>query len=120
MLKVSVADFVGHARSLHSPDELSIYVAKQLMRQLAPSLLWITLHDIDVAHAGTFSLYIDAIQRSDRLCNEIWQIIQKEPEYAGRTTMFILPDFGRDSDTVREETAFNITVPGMSFPGPHG
>jgi hypothetical protein len=99
MLKVSVTDFAAHARSLRSPDELSVYVARQLMRQLAPSLLWITLHDIDVAHAGTYSLYVDAIQRSDRLCSEIWQMIQSEPEYAGKTTMFILPDFGRDSDT---------------------
>ena len=80
LLKVSVADFAAHARSLRSPDELSVYVAKQLMQQLAPSLLWITLHDIDVAHAGTYSLYIDAIQRSDRLCSEIWHAIEKEPE----------------------------------------
>ena len=99
LLQLSVSDFVAHARSLRSPDELSVYVARQLMRQLAPSLLWITLHDIDVAHAGTYSLYVDAIQRSDRLCAEIWQMIEKEPEYAGKTTMFILPDFGRDSDT---------------------
>ncbi len=99
LLKISVADFSAHARSLRSPDELSVYVARQLMRQLAPSLLWITLHDIDVAHAGTYSLYLDAIRRSDRLCAEIWQAIEQEPEYAGKTTMFILPDFGRDSDT---------------------
>lgn len=25
-------------------------------------------------------------------------MIQNEPEYANKTTMFILPDFGRDSD----------------------
>jgi arylsulfatase A-like enzyme len=68
------------------------------MRQLAPSLLWVTLHDIDIAHSGTFSLYLDGIQRSDRLCAELWQAIQKDPEYANKTTMFILPDFGRDSD----------------------
>jgi hypothetical protein len=98
ILKLSVDDFTAHARSLASPDELSVYIARQLMRHLAPSLLWITLHDIDVAHSGTFSLYLEGIQRSDRLCAEIWQAIQKEPEYAGKTTMFILPDFGRDSD----------------------
>jgi hypothetical protein len=99
ILKLSVADFTAHARSLASPDELSVYVARQLMCQLAPSLLWITLHDIDIAHSGAYSLYIDGIQRSDRLCAEIWKAIQSEPEYAGKTTMFILPDFGRDSDT---------------------
>ncbi|HEY6291638.1 MAG TPA: hypothetical protein VI455_08770 [Terriglobia bacterium] len=99
ILKLSVADFTAHARSLASPDELSVYVARELMRQLAPSLLWITLHDIDIAHSGAYSLYIDGIQRSDRLCAEIWKTIQSEPEYAGKTTLFILPDFGRDSDT---------------------
>lgn len=98
LLKLSVSDFVAHARSLASPDELSVYIARQLMRELAPSLLWITLHDIDIAHSGTYSLYLEGIQRSDRLCGEIWKTIQSEPEYAGKTTMFILPDFGRDSD----------------------
>ena len=98
MLKLSVVEFTAHARSLASPDELSVYVARQLMHRLAPSLLWITLHDIDVAHSGAYSLYIDAIKRTDRLCAEIWNAIQSEPEYAGKTAMFILPDFGRDSD----------------------
>jgi hypothetical protein len=98
ILKLSVDDFKAHARTLSSPDELSVYVVRQLMRQESPSLLWITMHDIDVAHAGAYSLYIDGIRRTDRLCAEIWKTIQSEPEYAGKTTLFILPDFGRDSD----------------------
>ncbi len=98
ILKVSVEDFKAHARTLSSPDELSVYVVQQLMRQEAPSLLWITMHDIDIAHAGAYSLYIESIRRTDRLCAEIWNLIQNEPEYAGKTTLFILPDFGRDSD----------------------
>jgi hypothetical protein len=68
------------------------------MRQLAPTLVWITLHDIDIAHAGAYSLYVDAIQRTDRLCADIWAMIEREPAYAGKTRMYILPDFGRDSD----------------------
>ena len=98
LLKLSVDDFKAHARTLSSPDELSVYIARQLMRQVAPSLLWITMHDIDIAHAGAYSLYIDGIRRTDRLCAELWKTIQSEPEYAGNTTLFILPDFGRDSD----------------------
>jgi hypothetical protein len=98
MLKLSVDDFKSHALTLSSPDELSVYVARRLMRQLSPSLLWITMHDIDIAHAGAFSLYIDGIRRTDRLCLEMWKAIQSEPEYANNTTLFILPDFGRDSD----------------------
>jgi hypothetical protein len=98
ILKLSGEDFKSHARTLSSPDELSVYIVRQLMRQVAPSLLWITLHDIDVAHAGAYSLYIDGIRRTDRLCSELWKMIQTEPEYAGKTSLFILPDFGRDSD----------------------
>ena len=99
VLDLSVSDFASHAQNLASPDELSVYLSRHLMRKLAPSFLWITLHDIDVAHCGTFSLYVDAIRRTDRLCSEIWKTVQSEPEYAGKTSMFILPDFGRDSDT---------------------
>ncbi|HXC42075.1 MAG TPA: hypothetical protein VNY51_00970, partial [Candidatus Dormibacteraeota bacterium] len=98
ILNLSVEDFKAHARTLSSPDELSVYIVRQLMRQEAPSLLWITMHDIDVAHAGAYSLYIEGIRRTDRLCAEIWKAIQSEAEYAGKTTLFILPDFGRDSD----------------------
>jgi hypothetical protein len=98
MLKLSIDDFKSHAQTLSSPDELSLYIVRQLMRQVAPSLLWITLHDIDIAHAGAYSLYIDGIRRTDRLCSDLWKTIQSEPEYAGKTTLFILPDFGRDSD----------------------
>ncbi|HEY8311860.1 MAG TPA: hypothetical protein VIG47_14955, partial [Gemmatimonadaceae bacterium] len=98
MLQLSVRDFMSHALTLSSPDELSVYIARRLMQQLAPSLLWITLHDIDVAHSGAYSLYVDGIRRTDRLCAELWNYIQTEPEYAGKTAMFILPDFGRDAD----------------------
>lgn len=98
VLKVSEGDFVRQAQTLDSADELSIYITRQLMRQQAPSLLMLTLHDMDIAHAGAFSLYVDAIQRADRLCAELWTIIQSDPEYKDRTTLYIMPDFGRDSD----------------------
>lgn len=98
MLKFSLQDFAAHARTLNSPDELSVYVAQRVIRESSPSLLWITLHDVDVAHTGAFSLYVDAIRRSDRICADLWTMIQSDPEYKDRTNLLILPDFGRDSD----------------------
>ena len=98
LLHLSLNDFARHASTLSSPDELSVYILRQVMREYAPSLVWITLHDMDVAHTGAYSLYLEGIHRSDRLCAEIWQTIQAEPEYKDRTTMLVLPDFGRDSD----------------------
>src|SRR5258705_6709552 len=98
MLHLSADDFTHHAKTLSSADELSVYVMRQLMRQFAPSLVWITLHDMDIAHTGAYSLCLEGIRRTDRLCAEIWQMIETDPEYKGRTTTLVLPDFGRDSD----------------------
>ncbi len=98
MLKLSLADFAAHASTLSSPDELSLFVARRIMQKLAPSLLWVTLHDIDVAHTGAFSLYLDGIRRSDKICADLWQTVQNEPEYKDKTNLLIMPDFGRDSD----------------------
>jgi hypothetical protein len=97
-LKLPIDQFLAYASSVTSPDELSLYIAQHLMAHVAPRLTWITLHDIDVAHAGAYSLYTDAIARTDRICAELWKTIQANPEYAGKTDMFILPDFGRDGD----------------------
>jgi hypothetical protein len=98
ILRLSVDDFMAHARTLSSPDELSVYIAKRLMQEESPSLLWVTMHDMDVAHSGAYSLYIEGIRRTDRLVAELWQAVQDDPEYKDNTTLFVLPDFGRDSD----------------------
>jgi hypothetical protein len=98
VLKFSATDFRAHAKTLSSPDELSLYIVRQLIRQMAPSFLWITMHDIDVAHAGAYSLYIEGIRRTDRLCGELWKLLESAPEYSGKTTLVVLPDFGRDAD----------------------
>lgn len=97
-LRLPISEFLAYAATIVSPDELSLYIAQHLIAHLAPKLIWITLHDIDVAHAGAYSLYTDAITRTDHICAELWKTIQASPEYGGKTDMFILPDFGRDSD----------------------
>ena len=98
ILKLSATDFKSHAKTISSPEELSLYIVRQLIRQIAPSFQWITMPDIDVAHAGAYSVYIEGIRRMDRLCVELWRLLENEPEYSGKTTLLILPDFGRNAD----------------------
>jgi hypothetical protein len=97
-LKLDPAELRTRAATLVSPDELSVYMTRHVMREFAPSLLFLTLHDIDIAHSGAYSLYLEGIRCTDRLSAEIWEEIQSNPEYKDRTTLFILPDFGRDGD----------------------
>src|SRR5258708_34280556 len=57
LLKLSVNDFREHALTLSSPDELSVYIVRRLIKQVAPSLLWTTMHNIHISHARAYSLY---------------------------------------------------------------
>ena len=99
VLKLSVDDFKAHARTISSPDELSVYIAPAVdARAGAQPALDHHARYRHRATPGAYSLYVDAIRRTDRLCAELWKAVQGEPEYAGNTTLFILPDFGRDSD----------------------
>ena len=68
------------------------------MNRLAPSLLVVNFWDIDIAHYGACSLYLEAIRRTDRLVHELWQHVQSLPQYRDRTTLIVVPEMGRDSD----------------------
>jgi len=66
------------------------------------------MHDIDIAHAGAYSLYIEGIRRTDRLCAELWKTIQNEPEYAGGRHYSFFRTLGATRTMMRAGTDFNI------------
>ena len=81
-----------------SGDELTFFMTKEIMNRFAPSLLVVNFWDIDIAHYGAYSLYLEAIRRTDRLVHELWQHVQSLPAYRDRTTLLVVPELGRDSD----------------------
>jgi hypothetical protein len=81
-----------------SGDELTFFMTKEIMNRFAPSLLLVNFWDIDIAHYGAYSLYLEAIRRTDRLVHELWQHVQASPQYRDRTTLIVVPEMGRDSD----------------------
>jgi hypothetical protein len=68
------------------------------MREFSPSLILVNFWDMDVAHWGAYSLYLQAITRTDRLTGMLWDEVQTNPAYRDKTTMLILPELGRDGD----------------------
>jgi hypothetical protein len=88
-------------------DEFTYLVATEVMRRFAPSLLVITFSDMEVAHFGSYSLHLAGIATSDRLIYELWSVLQTLPDYKGKTTLFVLPEFGRDFDGSSTNGFFN-------------
>jgi len=88
-------------------DEFTFLVSAEVMRRFAPSLLVITFSDMEVAHFGSYSLYLAGIRTVDRLIAEVWNHAQALPSYKGNTTLIVLPEFGRDLDGSTTNGFFN-------------
>lgn len=88
-------------------DEFTFLVVQQIMRRFAPSLLFITFSDVEVAHFGAYSLHVSGIRTLDRLAGELWGEVQSNPAYRGQTTFLIAPEFGRDVDGSSTNGFFN-------------
>lgn len=81
-----------------SGDELTFFVSREVMRKFAPQLLVVVFSDVESAHFGSYSLHLAGIRTGDRLVYELWHEINANPQYQGKTTMIVLPEFGRDPD----------------------
>jgi hypothetical protein len=68
------------------------------MRTFAPSVLLVAFGEIDCAHYGSWSRYVEAIRRTDELTYGLWRAAERIGAYRGRTLMLILPDHGRELD----------------------
>ena len=70
--------------------------AAACMRAFAPSVLAVDFGEIDCAHYGSWSRYVEAIRRTDALTWRLWQTAQHMPAYRDRTLLLVLPDHGRE------------------------
>ncbi len=104
-IKEAIASFVQGGPT--SGDELTFLVSREVMRKFSPRLLVVVFSDVEVAHFGSYALHLAGIRSVDRLTYQLWQEVEANPEYRGKTTMMILPEFGRDPDGSTTNGFFN-------------
>jgi hypothetical protein len=102
----AVSDFV-HGGAPTTGDEFTYLISVEVMRKFAPALLVIILSDVEVAHFGSYSLHLAGIRNVDRIASSLWREVQANSEYRGRTTMIVVPEFGRDPDGSSSNGFFN-------------
>ena len=77
-------------------DSLTVDEVETVIETDQPTLLFINLKMVDEAgHSGDYEFYTDACIAADRAVERIWEILNTDPEYAGRTTMILTTDHGR-------------------------
>lgn len=77
-------------------DAKAIRVARNLLRLFRPKVVGVVLLNADVAH-GSYNSYVEVIRRNDREVGLLWDAIQADAELRDSTSLFVLPEFGRDA-----------------------
>jgi len=94
----SLVNYIYGPEAPTSGDELTFFITQEIMREFSPRIMLVNFWDMDVAHWGAYSLYLQAITKTDRLCGMLWNEVQSNPQYKDQTTLLILPELGRDGD----------------------
>lgn len=105
-VKSAVARFVRSGGPT-SGDELTFLMTKEIMHKFSPRVLVVAFSDVEAAHFGSYAMHVSGIRTADRLTHQLWQEVEADPDYRGKTTMVVLPEFGRDPDGSSTNGFFN-------------
>lgn len=77
-----------------TPDALTVYHAERVLDRFMPSVLAMTLLDVDTCHQD-FNGYLRAQQIADAAVAHLWAFIQSHPSLRDETTLIVMPEHGR-------------------------
>lgn len=70
--------------------------AQEILDTYAPTLFLVYLAEVDHAgHSGNWTYYTNTIAMADSIVGMLWDYMQTNENYAGRTTMIVTNDHGR-------------------------
>lgn len=80
----------------YTEDAVTVARVKTVLATYHPRLVLINLKEPDSAgHGGDWAAYLSALGASDACAAEIWNTLQADPTYAGKTAFFVTHDHGR-------------------------
>lgn len=77
-------------------DTITARLALAAVRSGQPRVLFIGFGDTDeLAHAGNYDQYLAAANRTDDFLRTLWDSVEADPNWRGRTTLIVTTDHGR-------------------------
>jgi len=77
-------------------DPFTHHYAMEALKTKKPKVLYISYGETDDwAHGNKYDQYIWSAKQTDAYIKEIWEYLQSDPQYKGKTTMIITVDHGR-------------------------
>jgi hypothetical protein len=80
-------------------DYWTLRAAELWLVERQPRVLYVSFGETDDwAHDGRYDLVLDAAHRTDDYLRRLWNLLQSQPQYAGKTSLVITTDHGRGDD----------------------
>lgn len=96
-------------------DVFTHQAAMEYLKTKKPKVLYIAYGETDEwAHSGQYRSYLDAGKQVDAWIKEIWNFVQKDPQYKNKTTLLITTDHGRGDAVKKEWTDHGSDIKGAS------
>lgn len=81
-------------------DAYTFRFAMDYLQRMHPRVLYIAFDETDDwAHDGRYDLVLCTLHRTDAHLKELWESLQADPQYRGRTTVIVTTDHGRGRTT---------------------
>ena len=96
-------------------DAFTHHYALEYLKKYHPRVTYISYGETDdFAHDGRYEQYLMAANRTDGFLQELWEFLQSDPEYSGRTAMVITTDHGRGNTPKSEWESHGVTYEGSN------
>ena len=77
-------------------DAFTHHFALEHIKKNKPKVVYIAYGETDdFAHDGRYDHYLKSAKQTDDFIREMWEMIETNPEYAGKTSIIITTDHGR-------------------------
>lgn len=84
-------------------DSITLNIALKILAEEHPRLTLIGFAEPDYsAHQNNWNNYIEAIETTDRYVSRIWDFVESDIRYKGKTSLFITNDHGRHLDGIAD------------------
>ena len=84
------------------PDVITYLGAREYLKSNKPRVLYIAFDETDdFAHGGQYNQYLLSAAAQDQMIADLWNWLQADPAYQGKTTLIVTCDHGR-GDTIKE------------------
>lgn len=85
----------------HRDDSSTFYKCLEILKEKHPKMLLLNFREPDYSgHQGNFVNYLKGIADTDKYLGELWDFIQADSIYTGKTALFVTNDHGRHLDSV--------------------